>query len=291
MHKKSVLAGRSFTGLDDLFTNDFIKTESSDKVVMLPLNQLNDFHNHPFKVQDDEKMAETVESIRNNGVLVPVIVRKKGHQYYELISGHRRKRACEILGLTEIPAIIRELNDDEATIIMVDANLQREQIDYSEKAFAFKMKLEALKHQGCKGIGDTADEIGEEAGESGRQIRRYIRLTELIPELLSMVDRKKIGLVPAVDLSYLSKENQKILAGKILSLNAYPSLNQARQLKEYEQRGELTSACIDNILNQCPKIEKTISFELNKFEKYFPTGTTKDEMEKIIVALLQKWNE
>ena len=234
-------------------------------------------------------MNETIQSIRENGILVPGIVRKIAQDEYELISGHRRKHACETLGLTEMPVIVKDLSDDEATIIMVDANIQRETLDYSEKAYAFKMKFDALKHQGLKSESETADLIGTESGESGRQIRRYIRLTNLIPELLSLVDDKKIGFIPAVELSYLSDEEQNILYNLIDKSKVYPSLEQCKQLKQYSQNNQITTALMENILNQSSK-EKKLSFSASKISSYFPSGTTKAEMEQVILELLQNWS-
>lgn len=289
MSRNNILSGKSFAGYDSLFGDN--DTISSDNIVMLPINQLQSFHNHPFKVKDDEKMQETIESIRSNGVLVPVIARKIDENSYELISGHRRKYACESLGITTIPTIIRDVDDDEATIIMVDANLQREHIDYSEKAYALKLKYEALKHQGCKGLGDSADKVGQESGESGRQIRRYIRLTELIPPLLELVDAKKIKFNTAVELSYLSQKSQQELYEIISKTNIYPSQKQTLQLKDYDQRGELTSACIEIVLNSTVEKQPKLIIKMDKIQNYFSPGTTMDEIESIIITLLEQWNK
>lgn len=290
MNKNNVLLGKSFSGLNELFGDPLNDNVSCDQVVHIPLRQIRSFKNHPFKVKDDEKMQETIQSIQENGVLVPGIVRKIAPDEYELISGHRRKHACETLGLTEMPVIVKDLSDDEATIIMVDANLQRESLDYSEKAFAYKMKFDALKHQGLKAESETADLIGTESGESGRQIRRYIRLTNLIPELLSLVDDKRIGFIPAVELSYLSEEQQIILYSLIDKLKIYPSLDQCKQLKQYAQDDQITTSLIENILGQSSR-EKKVSFSASKISSYFPSGTTKAEMERVIIELLQNWSQ
>lgn len=289
MSKNNVLSGKSFSGLDELFGDPLNANVSCDQVVYIPLCKIRAFKNHPFKVKDDDKMNETVQSIRENGILVPGIVRKIAQNEYELISGHRRKHACETLGLTEMPVIVKDLSDDEATIIMVDANIQRETLDYSEKAYAFKMKFDALKHQGLKSESETADLIGTESGESGRQVRRYIRLTNLIPELLSLVDDKKIGFIPAVELSYLSDEEQNIFYNLINKSKVYPSLDQCKQLKQYSQNNQITTALMENILNQSSK-EKKLSFSASKISSYFPSGTTKAEMEQVILELLQNWS-
>ena len=290
MNNKNILEGKSFSGLNELFGNSLTDDACEDKIVHIPLYQIKPFRNHPFKVKDDEKMNETVQSIRENGILVPAIVRRRSNDEYELISGHRRKRACEIIGLTEIPAIVKDLSDDEATIIMVDANLQREHLDYSEKAFAYKMKFNALKHQGSKGDGETADLLGSESGESGRQIRRYIRLTNLIPELLCLVDEKKIGFVPAVELSYLTQEQQNMLHRQIVKTKLYPSLDQCKQLRKYSKDNQLTIALVENILCPIPK-EKKLTFSESKIASYFPTGTSIEEMEQVIIKLLQNWSQ
>lgn len=240
--------------LDSLFTTQEQRDyDNAEKVVDININDIVDFPNHPFKVIDDDKMNETVKSVKKYGVIHAIIVRKNKEGKYEIISGHRRKRACEIARKEKIPCIVKELSDEEATILMVDSNLQREEILPSEKAFAFKMKLEALKHQGRKiDINDndtsvpmaqnfdnlTSREIvGKEAGESQDQVRRYIRLTELIPEILQLVDEKRIAFRPAVELSYLSEENQYVLLDIMQFSDATPSLAQAIRMKKLEQEG------------------------------------------------------
>lgn len=230
------------------------------------------------------------ESIKEYGVLNPGLVRPRVEGGYEIIAGLRRKRGCELAGLEEMPVIVRDISDDEATIVMVDSNIQRESLDYSEKAFAFKMKYDAMKHRGSKGTKTTAQEMGDEVGESGRQIQRYIRLTELIPELLELVDVKKIGFIPAVDLSYLTKEEQEILS-EIISENAvFPNINQAAQLKQYSATNELNRGMITLILTAETKKESKISLSTEKISSYFPQGTSKKDIEAKIYELLEKWN-
>ncbi|MGN0991663.1 MAG: ParB/RepB/Spo0J family partition protein, partial [Candidatus Ventricola sp.] len=234
--------------LDDIFSTEESRADAQrEKVTMVPLEELHPFRNHPFKVVDDEKMMDTAQSIREHGVLVPAIVRPLESGGYELVSGHRRKRGCELAGLDEMPVIIRDMDDDTATLYMVDSNIQRETILPSERAFAYKMKMDALNHQGARndrltsrqvvGKLETADIIGKDTGESGRQVQRFIRLTELIPELLSMVDERRIAFNPAVELSYLSREEQTMLLDAMDAEQATPSLSQAQRLKKFSQEG------------------------------------------------------
>ena len=261
-----------------------------EQIINVKLSDLHTFKNHPFKVKDDEKMQETVESIKEYGVLNPGLVRPRDEGGYEIIAGHRRRRGCELAGLEEMPVIVRDISDDEATIVMVDTNIQRESLDYSEKAFAFKMKYDAMKHRGSKGTKTTAQEIGDEVGESGRQIQRYIRLTKLIPELLELVDVKKIGFIPAVDLSYLTKEEQEILSEIISENVVFPNINQAAQLKQYSATNELNRGMITLILTAETKKESKISLSTEKISSYFPQGTSKKDIEAKIYELLEKWN-
>ena len=236
--------------VDDLFSTEESRADAQrEKVLEIPLSELHPFKNHPFKVKDDEAMMETADSIRQYGVLVPAIARPDPNGGYELVAGHRRHRASELAGKDTMPVIVRDLDDDQATIIMVDSNLQRESLLPSERAFAYKMKLEAVKHQGARtdltsrqlvGKLEMADVVGEKAGDSGRQVQRYIRLTELIPELLDMVDEKKIAFNPAYELSFLKKEEQVDLLDAMDSEQATPSLSQAQRLKKYSQEGHLT---------------------------------------------------
>lgn len=273
---------------DDLFGESV--EVGVEQIINVKLSDLHTFKNHPFKVKDDEKMQETVESIKEYGVLNPGIVRPRVEGGYEIIAGHRRKRGCELAGLEEMPVIVRDISDEEATIVMVDTNIQRESLDYSEKAFAFKMKYDAMKHRGSKGTKTTAKEIGDEVGESGRQIQRYIRLTELIPELLELVDVKKIGFIPAVDLSYLTKEEQEILSEIISENGVFPNINQTAQLKQYSVKNELNRGMITLILTAETKKESKISLSTEKISSYFPQGTSKKDIEAKIYELLEKWN-
>ena len=244
-------------------------------------------------------MEETVESIRQYGVLVPAIARPKADGGYELISGHRRKRGCELAGLETMPVIVRDMDDDAATIIMVDSNIQRESLLPSERAFAYKMKLEALKHQGARsdltsrqvvGKSEMADVVGEHAGESGRQVQRYIRLTALIPELLEMVDNRKIAFNPAVELSYLQRDEQKTLLEAMDSEQCTPSLSQAQRLKKYSQAGRISFDVMTAILSEEKKNDiDRITLKRDTISKYFPKSYTPKQMEETILKLLQNW--
>lgn len=236
----------------------------------IPISDLHPFKGHPFKVLDDEKMTETAESIRNYGVLNPGLVRPRAEGGYEVVAGHRRKRGCELAGKDTMPVLIRNYSDDEAVIIMVDSNIQRENILPSEKAFAYKMKLEAMKHQGAKGTGDTADLVGKEAGDSGRKVQRYIRLTELLPELLDMVDNGKIKFIPAVSLSYLSKEEQAWVQACIKEKSVSVSGVMADALKKHSEDGKLTELAVQLILSEEKKDTGKVTLPGNKISRYFP---------------------
>ena len=295
MSAKNKLPERvQFKHLDQLFGID---QEQSGQVVDVPLKELYPFKDHPFKVIDDDKMRETVESVRENGILVPILVRDRQEGGYEVVSGHRRRHAAEIVGLERVPVIVRELTDDEAVIAMVDSNLQREEILPSEKAFAFKMKLEALSHQGKAGeasrqlVGklESADIVGQNIGESGRQIQRYIRLTELLPELLEMVDRKKIKFNPAVELSYLSKDEQKDLLEVMEKDETVPSLSQAQQIKKLSQEGSCTKESIHAVLKVVGIKERNVVIKQEVIMKYFSADTSEDEIERIICGLLEEY--
>ena len=289
------------TSVDDLFSTEAERAGATqEKVQEISLAELHPFKNHPFKVVDDDKMRDTAESIRSHGVLVPAIVRPREDGGYELISGHRRKRACELAGLETMPVIVRDLDDDAATIIMVDSNIQRETLLPSERAFAYKMKLEALKHQGRRTdltsgqVGtklQRADEtIAEQAGTSRNQVQRFIRLTELIPKLLNMVDDRKIALNPAVELSYLKKDEQAMLLGAMDSEQITPSLSQAQRLKKFSQSGMLTIESMRAIMSEEKKsdIDK-VTFSTDKISKYFPKSYTPKQMEETIMKLLESW--
>ncbi|MCR4993008.1 MAG: ParB/RepB/Spo0J family partition protein [Lachnospiraceae bacterium] len=275
----------------------------NNEVCEIELKELHDFKDHPFKVKDDEKMQEMVESIKKSGVLVPGVVRAKAEGGYEIIAGHRRKRACELAGLTTMPVVIRKYNNDEAVLAMIDSNLQREEILPSEKAFAYKMKLEALSHQGKVKEDDSEDvtsrqvvtklrsddEIGSVTGESGRQIQRYIRLTELIRPILDMVDDKKIKFVPAVELSYLTAKQQAILLEIMNEEDVVPSLLQAQQLKKLSQDKAYTKESVHAIMAVAPVKERKITIKQDVIYKYFDPETSDEDIEKIICKLLDEW--
>ncbi len=273
-------------------------------IVNIPLSQLHDFPNHPFKVRDDEKMEETVESVKAYGVLVPAIVRQRPDGEYEIVSGHRRKRASELAGLSELPAIVRDLDDDAATIIMVDSNLQRENILPSERAAAYKMKLEALKRQGARTdltsrqVGEklekpdwSVSQVAKDAGDSERQVQRYIRLTELQPELQEMVDTGKIAMTPAVELSFLKPKEQELLLETIDSEQATPSLSQAQRMKKLSQLGGLNEDTMLSIMSEQkkPELSSNITLSGEKLKKYFPKSYTPAQIENTIFKLLDSW--
>ena len=291
------------TPLDDLFSTDESRAEAQlEKVIKLNPAEISDFPNHPFKVRQDDDMAEMVESIKKYGVLVPALVRPKEDGGYEMVAGHRRKFAASLAGVSEIPCIVRSLTDDEATIVMVDSNLQREKILPSEKAFAYKMKLEAVKHQGARTdltsrqLGEKSQtsiqKVADQAGESQRQVQRYIRLTELIPELMDMVDEKKIALNPAYELSFLKKEEQVDLLDAMDSEQATPSLSQAQRLKKYSQEGHLTLDMMRVIMGEEKKSDlDRVTFTSDTLRKYFPKSYTPARMQETIIKLLEAWQK
>ena len=287
----------SLATYDDLFSPEESCAEADmEKIMEISLDELHPFRNHPFKVLDDDRMRDTVESIREYGVLVPAIARPREDGGYELISGHRRKRGCELLGLDTMPVIVRDFDDDAATIIMVDSNIQRENILPSERAFAYKMKLEAIKHQGtlCQlGTKLRSDEIvGECVGESARTIQRFIRLTKLIPELLDMVDAHKIAFNPAVELSYLKSEEQKMLLETMESEQATPSLSQAQRLKRFSQEGRMTPDVMQIIMSEEKKSDvDRVSLSAERLRPYFPKDFTPRQMEETILKLLENWKK
>ena len=293
--KKFVLAS-----FDEIFSTQESRDDAKrEKVMEIPLAELHPFRGHPFKVLDDEKMAETVESVKQSGVLVPAIVRPDPDGGYEIVSGHRRHRASQLAGLETLPVIVRDLDDDEATIIMVDSNLQRETLLPSERAFAYKMKLEAVKHQGQRtdltsrrvvGKLEMADVVGEQAGDSGRQVQRYIRLTELIPQLLDMVDEKKIAFNPAYELSFLKTEEQEQLLDAMTSEQATPSLSQAQRLKKFSQDGRCTPEVMCAILSEEKKSDmEKVTLGADTLRKYFPKNYTPARIEATIISLLEQW--
>ena len=289
------------TPLDDLFSTDESRAEAQlEKVVTLNPADISDFPNHPFKVKQDEAMAEMVDSVKQYGVLVPALVRPKADGGYEMVAGHRRKCAATLAGITEMPCIVRNLTDDEATIIMVDSNLQRETILPSEKAFAYKMKLEAMKRQGertdltsspldkkLKGL-TSAQQVSQKSGDSQPQIYRYIRLTELIPSILDMVDSGKIAFRPAVELSYLSKEQQQSLYDTMECEDCTPSLAQAIKMKEFSRDGKLTEEVILSIMQEeKPNQREQFKMPKERISKYFAPGTPAQKIEDTIVKALE----
>lgn len=272
--------------------------ESEDGVREIALSELHPFKNHPFKVLDDEDMQKLVDSIQENGVLMPAIVRHRAEGGYEIIAGHRRCHACEIAGLATIPAIINDLDDNQATIVMVDSNIQRPNILPSERAFAYKMKLDAIKQQGkrsdltsCQvGTKSRADaKLAESVGDSARTVQRFIRLTELITPLLDMADGKKIALNAAVEISYLKNDEQSLLLDEISKEDAAPSLSQAQRLKKFSQDGKLTENVVEAILTEGKGTTPKVTLHGSKLQKYFPSNYTPAEMEAVIFGLLDKW--
>ena len=291
----------SLTPYDDIFSTEESRTESMRETIMdIPLADLYPFKDHPFKVADDERMQETVESVKKHGVLVPGIARPRPGGGYEIIAGHRRKRASELAGKDTMPVIVRDLDDDAAVIIMVDSNLQRENILPSERAKAYKMKYEAIKHQGSRTdltsgqvgqkLKGSLDEVAAGVGESVKQVQRFIRLTQLEQPLLDMVDEKKIAMNPAVELSYLKPDEQKQLLEAIDLEQSTPSLSQAQRMKKFSQEGRLTFDVMDAILSEEKKPPEThITLTSDKISKYFPKSFTPEQMEKTIIKLLEKW--
>ena len=291
------------TSLDDLFTTEENRQEAKlEKIRDIPLSELHPFKNHPFHVRDDEAMMETADSVRQYGVLVPAIARPDPNGGYELVSGHRRHRASELAGMETMPVIVRELDDDAAVLVMVDSNLQRENILPSERAFAYKMKLEAMKHQGeridltCSQVGNklngkkSSELLAEQVGQSKNQVFRYIRLTELVPDLLNMVDERKIALNPAYELSFLKKEEQEQLLDAMDSEQATPSLSQAQRLKKFSQEGHLTPDVMCAIMSEEKKSEwDRVTLTSETLRKYFPKSYTPKKMQETIVKLLEAW--
>ena len=299
MQKKG--ANISLKGYDDIFSTDQSRTEAQqERVQEIPLSELHPFEGHPFRVVDDEEMMKTAESVRDFGVLTPAIVRPDPDGGYEIVSGHRRHRASELAGKETMPAIVRALDDDAAIILMVDANLQRESILPSERAFAYKMKLDAIKHQGERtDLTSTqvaqklsVEKVGEDAGVSKDTVRRYIRLTELIPELLDMVDTGQIKFNPAVELSYLASEEQKDFLSAMDYAQAAPSLSQAQRIKKLAQEGECTLDAMCEIMNEIKKGElDRVTFKTDSLRKYFPKSYTNKQMEDKIIQLLEQWQK
>ena len=283
-----------------LDTNSGGKIAAGGELVTLTLADLQPFSRHPYKMRDDEAMRDMVESIKQYGVLSPAIARPMPDGGYELVSGHRRKRACELAGLETMPVIVRELDDDAAAILVVDSNLQREDLLTSERAFAYKLKLEAIRHQGERTdltsaqVGPkltAAEKVAEESPDSKSQIKRYIRLTELIPPLLDMVDERKIAFNPAYELSFLTKDEQKLLLDAMDSEQATPSLSQAQRLKQFSQRGELDAAVMRAIMSEEKKEVERVTLKGDTLRKYFPASYTPKRMEETIICLLEQWQK
>lgn len=298
---KSSAKNVKLASVDDLFSTEESRQDSDrEKVREIPLSQLHPFKGHPFKVRDDASMMDTVDSVRQYGILVPAIARPDPNGGYELVAGHRRHRACQLAELETMPVIVRELDDDAAVLVMVDSNLQREHILPSERAFAYKMKLNALKHQGSRS--DLTLEqvvpklsarelVAKDAGEkSGMQVSRYIRLTELIPPLLDLVDEKKIAFNPAYELAFLTKEEQTLLLDAMDSEQATPSLSQAQRLKKFSQEGRLSIDVMRAILGEEKKTEQAkITLTSDTLKRYFPKDYTPQRMQDTIIQLLEQW--
>ena len=267
-----------------------MQTAGAEQIINAPLAELHDFKNHPFRVVDDEKMEETTESIRQYGVLVPGIARPRTGGGYELIAGHRRKRGSQRAGKSEMPVIVRNYSDDEATIIMVDSNIQREDILPSEKAKAYKMKYEAMKHQGKKSGKNTLDEVGETAGESAKTVQRYIYLARLSDALLDMVDKKKIGIVQGVELSFLTEQQQGWGQVVLEETGVTISTAQASKLKEHGKNDELTLPMVRLILTEMKPRERKVTIKADKISRYFPEDYSNEQIENVIYQLLDEWN-
>jgi ParB family chromosome partitioning protein len=275
------------SGYDELFGSN--NTSDEGMVQQIPITELYEFKNHPFRVLDDEKMLETVESIKEHGVLVPGIARPRKGGGYEIISGHRRKHASDILGNKTMPMMIRNYSDDEATIIMVDSNIQREDILPSEKAKAYRMKYEAMKHQGSRSGGLTLGEIGETAGESPKTVQRYIWLSRLCDGLLNMVDEKKLGIVQGVDISFMGIESQKWVFEAVSEEYIPISTAQSAKLKECDTKGELTNAMVKLILERHKPIDRKVVIKPEKINSYFPDTFSQEDIENVIYSLLDEW--
>ena len=287
--------------VDDIFQTEENRVDAQrERVQEIPLDQLKPFKNHPSKVRDDQRMLDTVDSIREYGVLVPAIARPDPEGGYELISGHRRKRGCEMAGLQTMPVIIRDLDDDAAVLVMVDSNIQREELLPSERAFAYKMKLEALKHQGARSDLTSmqvaqklsVQKVGDDAGVSKDQVRRFIRLTELISELLDMVDERKLAFNPAVEVSYLKRDEQRMLLEAMDAEQTTPSLSQAQRLKKFSQEGRLTEEAMSAIMSEEKKSDMDkVTLRSDTLRRYFPKSYTPKQMEQTIIRLLDVWQK
>ena len=292
-------ANISLSSYDDIFSTDQSRADAQrEQVQEIPLSELHPFEGHPFRVVDDEEMEKTVESIKEYGVLTPAIARPDPDGGYEIISGHRRHHASELAGKETMPVIVREMDDDAAIILMVDSNLQREQLLPSERAFAYRMKMDAIKHQGKTTSPQVAsksrsdDEVGQKEGISGDTVRRYIRLTELVPQLLDRVDTGQIKFNPAVELSYLAREEQEQFIEAMDYAQAAPSLSQAQRIKKLAQSGECTLDAMCEIMNEVKKGElDKVTFKTDSLRKYFPKSYTSKQMEEKIIQLLEQWQK
>ena len=288
----------SLSSLDDIFSSEETRQGGQEQIRQIPISELVSFKDHPFRVVDDDHMMETVESVKEYGVLVPIIVRPLEDGLYEIVSGHRRKRACELAGIDEIPVIIRDLDDDEATIIMVDSNLQRETILPSERAKAYQMKMEALYHQGkrhdltSRQVGEklSVEKVADDAGTSERQVQRFIRLNSLEQPLLDKVDDGKLAFTPAVELSYLNPQEQAWVQTALEKTQQTPSLSQAQRMKQESKEGKLTEEGVLSIMSEEKKpLFNSVTLSHETLKKYFPRSYTAKQMEKIILKLLDNW--
>jgi len=298
---KSNVRNMNLTSVDDLFETDVSREDKQrEKVLDIPLSEINDFPNHPFKVKADEAMLEMADSVKQYGILVPALVRPKADGGYEMVSGHRRKKASELAGKETMPCIVRELNDDESVVAMVDSNLQRESILPSEKALAYKMKLEAMKRQAGRPGKENVSQVGtqkrsdqllaEQCGDSRNQVQRFIRLTELIPPILEMVDEKQIAFNPAVEISYLTEKEQTELLETMKLEENTPSLSQAQRLKKFSQEGRLNADVIYSILTEeKPNQKQKFNIQKERIDRFFPKNFTDKQKEDLIIQLLESW--
>ena len=296
MSKESSASKIKLNSIDSLFGNVNTSNEidaTKEEVIEVNLSDLHTFKNHPFRVVDDEKMQETVESIKERGVLVPGIVRRRINGGYEIISGHRRKRACELAGLTTMPVFVRDLTDDEAVIVMVDSNIQREEILPSEKAKAYKMKYEAMKHQGVsKGEGSSLEQMSEELGESKTTIQRYITIADMNDNLLKMIDDKKIGLTQGVTISSLSDNEQQKLSDIIEETSVVPSLAQSSEIKDMSKKGTFEENLVKALLTNRPVAKKkNITIKADKIKDYIPEDYSEEQIVSLIISLLDEWKK
>lgn len=291
MSKNASALKVKLSSYDELFGANTPATSDKNQVVNIALSDLHTFRNHPFHVKDDREMGELAESIQKHGVLIPGIVRPRSEGGYELIAGHRRKHGSELAGKTEMPVIIRDYSDDEATIMMVDSNIQRETILPSEKAKAYALKYEALKHQGKRSGKSTLDQVGEAAGENAKKVQRYLWLSRLSDQLLQMVDENRLGFSQGVDLSFLSKKSQQLVVDAIEQNKCTVSMGQSAKLKEYEKRNELTSTVVRLILEEKNIHKRKVTLKMDKLSQYFSESYSNEEIENIILNLLDEWKK